>query len=854
MRTKINYNNYSMQVSQPAHALVVKALGMTFFVMLFFCLSSFGQSVQTIQAENLSSNSGGSVSSSLEGYSGTGYFDMGGNGSWVQWNVNVATAGSYLITFRYANGSTTNRACTMSIDGAAAGTNNFINTGSWTSWVYTPFPDVTLSAGSHTIRLTASTANGGPNVDEFTIAESLGDTQAPTVPAGLASSAVSQTSFTLTWSPSTDAVGVTGYQVFSNGVSVGTPSSTTFNVTGLTCNTGYAMTVRARDAAGNWSATSSPLTVTTAACTSSPGVIQAEDFASQTGCSIRSDIAGFTGAGFVDYGGNGSYAEWNVNVSTAGSYVLLFRYANGTTSGRSCALTVNSTARGTNSFAGTGSWETWQTVPMPTPLNAGNNVIRLAANSGSGGPNLDNFTITVGETTPPTVPTNLTSSNKTGTSFTLSWTASTDNVGVTGYNIYQNGTLKGTSPGTTFNVTGLSCNTTYSMTVRALDAAGNQSALSSPLSVTTSTCTTPTTPVVQNGDRILWIGNSLSDWFGPIAQCVKAIFAAQPNPINVDVTSIIAGNTSVQQFATNSALGVQNAINTGNYDWVIIQNSTDAYLGNTAECVSAHQTIFNWANAAGAKKAVFMPHMVLWRWEPYFGTGNSHNTALELMQLQKTTNQQVRQTTGAMIMPAMNAWVEAFERYMAENGVPNTAFTGRVYHDQTHQNPNGMVLSAFFCYTMLSGGKSGVGINPQWPNQLLNGNSNTDPYRPDLKDWLAQVAFDMATQALNGGGGVRVTSSGMEPELLSPEQENIRPTVRAFPNPTKSGVLNVVSEDSKPLRTVQLRDVFGKVVFKKVVEESEVQINTAELPAGLHILSVENGAGPQKYKIIIDHE
>lgn len=96
---------------------------------------------------------------------------------------------------------------------------------------------------------------------DFTV--TVTDTQAPTVPTGLAASSITSTSFTLSWVASTDAVGVTGYEVFRNGVSIGTPTATTLNVTGLTAGTTYAMTVRARDAAGNWSAQSTVLNVST---------------------------------------------------------------------------------------------------------------------------------------------------------------------------------------------------------------------------------------------------------------------------------------------------------------------------------------------------------------------------------------------------------------------------------------------------------------------------------------------------------------------------------------------------------------------------------------------------------------
>jgi hypothetical protein len=90
------------------------------------------------------------------------------------------------------------------------------------------------------------------------------------------------------------------------------------------------------------------------------------------------------------------------------------------------------------------------------------------------------------DTQAPTAPSSLKASATTSTSVTLSWAASTDNVGVTGYSIYQGSTLVGSSTATTFTVSGLSASTAYSFSVKARDAAGNTSAASSPVSVTTS--------------------------------------------------------------------------------------------------------------------------------------------------------------------------------------------------------------------------------------------------------------------------------------------------------------------------------------------------------------------------------
>jgi bacillolysin len=94
-----------------------------------------------------------------------------------------------------------------------------------------------------------------------------------------------------------------------------------------------------------------------------------------------------------------------------------------------------------------------------------------------------------GDTVAPTAPTNLAASGTTGTTTNLSWTASTDNVAVTGYDIYEGTTLKGSSTSTTYTVTGLTALTAYTFTVKAKDAAGNVSAASNAVNVTTTAAT-----------------------------------------------------------------------------------------------------------------------------------------------------------------------------------------------------------------------------------------------------------------------------------------------------------------------------------------------------------------------------
>jgi hypothetical protein len=90
-----------------------------------------------------------------------------------------------------------------------------------------------------------------------------GDPTPPSIPTGLTASGIANTMFVLSWTASTDNVGVTGYEVFKDGVSYGTTAATSLNITTLLPGTTYSMTVRARDAVGNWSAQSTAESVTT---------------------------------------------------------------------------------------------------------------------------------------------------------------------------------------------------------------------------------------------------------------------------------------------------------------------------------------------------------------------------------------------------------------------------------------------------------------------------------------------------------------------------------------------------------------------------------------------------------------
>ncbi|WP_248927858.1 polysaccharide lyase family 7 protein [Paenibacillus hamazuiensis] len=113
------------------------------------------------------------------------------------------------------------------------------------------------------------------------------------------------------------------------------------------------------------------------------------------------------------------------------------------------------------------------------------------------------------DTTAPTAPGNLTAAAVSSSQINLSWTASTDNVGVTGYDVYRGGAFLKTVTGTSASDTGLAASTTYSYTVKAKDAAGNASAASNTATATTqagsgSGTLDPSKPPSGNFDLTKW--------------------------------------------------------------------------------------------------------------------------------------------------------------------------------------------------------------------------------------------------------------------------------------------------------------------------------------------------------------
>jgi len=332
------------------------------------------------------------------------------------------------------------------------------------------------------------------------------DTLPPSVPAGLQGMAASSSEIELSWNPSSDNVAVSNYDVRRDGTVIATVSTTAFSDAGLSPDTAYVYEVRARDTSGNLSAFSTSVQVTTPAAAdtvppSVPAGLQgaavsptridlswnaATDNVAVTSYDLRRDgsiIATVSGT---------SYSDPGLAPDSAYVYSVRARDAAGNTSAFSSSVTVS------------------------TPASS--------------------------DTTPPSTPANLQGSAVTPSRIDLTWSTASDNVGISDYDVFRDGTFLISVSTTAYSDTGLAANTTYTYTVRANDAAGNSSAESQPASVTTLANPDTTPPGVPTNVQ----GSAVS------SSSVELMWSASTDDVGV-VDYIVRRDTNV--IATTNQTG-----------------------------------------------------------------------------------------------------------------------------------------------------------------------------------------------------------------------------------------------------------------------------------------------------------
>lgn len=341
-------------------------------------------------------------------------------------------------------------------------------------------------------RVRATNASGDSGYSNVSSATTLPDTTPPTAPSGLMATAASSTQINLSWTASTDNVAVTGYQIqrcqgagCNTFAQIATPAGTgtSFIDTGLSPSVSYSYEIIATDAAGNLS---SPSNVSSATTLAGPpaapsGLLATAASATQINLSWTNNATNQTGFKVERSADGVTFTQIGTTGATTTTYsdsplapVTIYYYR----------------VRATN--------------------GAGDSAYTSVANA-----------TTLADTTPPTAPSNLTATAASSTQINLAWTPSTDNVGVTQYQIQRclgagctTFAQVGTSTTASFPDSGLLASTSYSYQVRALDAAGNASPFSNvATAVTQSPAPPPPVTLVQHAETSVLSGTTISQAF-----------------------------------------------------------------------------------------------------------------------------------------------------------------------------------------------------------------------------------------------------------------------------------------------------------------------------------------------------
>ena len=335
-------------------------------------------------------------------------------GEWLEYTINVATAGTYTFDARVAMLGP-GGAFSVTLDGGALTSFAIPDTGGYQSYQTVSKTGVVLPAGQHVLRVTADTEGpsgfaGNINWMRFSGATAV---TPPNAPTNLTATAPSASQVNLSWAD--NSTNETNFKVErktgAGGTwqQIATPTAASHSDTTVAANTTYVYRVRATNTGGD-SAYSNEFTITTPPATVAQapfggvawpiaGTIEVENFdeggegvayhdvdAAQQGGAYRTntgvdvETADDTGGGHnVGYTRAGEWLEYTVNVAATGTYDFEIRVASGNPGG-TFHLEFNGVDKtGAIALPNTGGWGNWQTVTATgVQLTAGTHVMRLA--------------------------------------------------------------------------------------------------------------------------------------------------------------------------------------------------------------------------------------------------------------------------------------------------------------------------------------------------------------------------------------------------------------------------------------------------------------------------------------------
>jgi hypothetical protein len=366
---------------------------------------------------------------------------------------------------------------------------------------------VSNASGTYTITVThkGSLTNGSQNYSLIVTGIIAGGANCTaTTPGNINASGVGSNSAIISYDAVSGATYDVRYRVSgTSGWTTVASAATSATLSGLSAQTTYETQVRSKCNDGSTSNYSSSVTFTTTA-------VQL-NYCNSQGNNVNDEYIGRVQLESIDNssGSGNGYSDFT-NVSTdlvkdAGVTITVTPTWTGTVYAEGYSVWIDYNQDGDFDDAGEQVWT--QVATTATPVSGNFTVANTAADGPTrmrvsmkynGIPTqcetftygeVEDYTVNItgatADTQAPTAPTSLAASNVAETSVSLSWVAATDNVGVTGYEVFEGNSSLGTVTGISANITGLAAATSYTFKVRAFDAAGNNSDFSNTVAVTT---------------------------------------------------------------------------------------------------------------------------------------------------------------------------------------------------------------------------------------------------------------------------------------------------------------------------------------------------------------------------------
>jgi len=687
--------------------------------------------------------------------------------------------------------------------------------------------DVANASGTYTITVTHKGSLSGGSQNYSLIITGISSEPVAcnaTVPSGLTPSGVGTTSAILSW----NSVDGTSYdlryrvQGTSNWTTVAV-SGTTTTLSGLSENTSYEAQVRSKCPDGTNSNYSSSATFTTQEVQleycSSQGTNVSDEYISRVQLNTINNPSG-SGNGYSDF----------TNISTD------------LVKGQSYTITVTPTWTGTVYPEGYSVWidynndgnftsageQVWSQAPTTNSPVSGSFTVPAGAVEGptrmrvsmkyNGIPTscetftwgeVEDYTVNiVGEgpdTQPPTAPTNLNASNITQTTVDLNWGASTDNVGVVGYDVYMGSSLLGTVTGTTATVTGLTASTSYSFSVRAKDAAGNISPSSNAVNVTTLAppdTQAPTAPTNLTASNVTQTTVDLS-------------WGASTDNVGVVGYDVYMGSTLLGTVTGTSA-SITGLVASTTYNFSVRAKDAAGNESPSSNVVSV-TTLGNSITYCTSQG------------------NNSNDEWIQRVQLGSINNNSGNNGGYADFTNISTTLVK---------GVSNTititpGWSGTRYREAYRvwidYNQNGIFESNELVYNRSRTNATSVSGSFTVPSTALNGPTRM---RVSMKYNASPTACEIFAFGEVEDYTVVISSNGGQ----NYGQMNLAGTDSDFiiyPNPVKGKVLNLLLRDSEATE-VKVMNVLGQIIIKQAFTET---LDVSNLTSGVYFVEVTNTEG-----------